>query len=782
MKNWILQVIVTAAMLVTGPLCFSQEKLPQLGKVPISEIIKHLSLQQKVDLVVGKGFSFPGLKMVAHDTTANKITGISGYTVAIPGLGIPSLGMADGPSGIHRFYMSPKDSADGLFATAWPVGTLLASSWDTSLVRKVGVAFGKEIKSYGIDFILGPGVNIQRNPLGGRNFEYYSEDPLLSGMTAAAMINGIQSQGVGATIKHFAANNQETDRNSINEIISQRALREIYLRNFRIAIQGSHPWAVMSSYNKINGSYTSQSRDLLTSILRDDWGYKGFVMTDWFGGTDPVAQMKAGNNLLMPGTPTQVKDILAAVKNGELSEAQLDKNVEGILTVMLKTPTFRHYNYSNQAPLKQDAILAREAAGESMVLLKNKAHVLPAPKGETIALYGNHGYDLITGGSGSGDVNKAYAVSLADGLTHAGYQLLPPLADEYEKYIADYKAAHPKKGILQEMMNPTPEAPEFSLHFGDLGSSADKADMAIIYIARNAGEGKDLKVSEDFELSSREVQLIDSVTQAYHAKNKPVVAVLNIGCAMDLTGLKDKVDAILLAWDPGQEGGNAMADVLSGKVDPSGKLATTFPASYNDEPSAKNFPGKELPGKAEMSVVGRSVPAEVTYQEGIYVGYRYFSTFHVKPAYEFGYGMSYTDFNYKNLKLSSHSFHEMLTAKVTITNTGKVAGKEVAELYLSAPHPTMDKPSEELKGFAKTRLLEPGESQTLVFTLHPMDLASFNTGQSAWVADPGTYEVKIGASCEDIRLVKSFNLDKSMVVEKVHNALGPQVEIDELKH
>lgn len=782
MKKVVLPFISTVAILVAGPLGYSQGKLPQLGEDPTSEVIKHLTLEQKVDLVVGKGFSVPGLKMVAHDTTANKITGISGYTVAIPALGIPSLGMADGPSGIHRFFMSAQDSADDLFATAWPVGTLLASSWDTSLVRKVGVAFGKEIKAYGIDFILGPGVNIHRNPLGGRNFEYYSEDPLLSGQTAAAMINGIQSQGVGATIKHFAANNQETDRNSIDEIISQRALREIYLRNFKIAIQHSHPWAIMSSYNKINGSYTSESHDLLTSILRDDWGYKGFVMSDWFGGIDAVAQMKAGNNLLMPGTPAQVNAILAAVRSGDLPEAQLDRNVEGILNIMVKTPTFKHYHFPNHADLKGDALIAREAAAESMVLLKNENHALPIThEGETIALFGNHGYDLITGGSGSGDVNKAYAVSLADGLTHDGYQLQKSVAEQYENYMADYKAKHPKKGILQEMMNPTPEAPEFALNYEGLPQTAESADMAIIYIGRNAGEGKDLKVQGDFELTSLEVQMIDSVTQAFHAKNKPVVAVLNIGCAMDLTGLKDEVDALLLAWQPGQEGGNAMADVLGGKVDPSGKLATTFPASYTDEPSSKNFPGKELPGKAVMSVVGRAVPAEVTYQEGIYVGYRYFSTFNVKPAYEFGYGLSYTDFSYKDLSLSSNSFQGKLIARVTITNTGKVAGKEVAELYLSAPHPTIDKPSEELKGFAKTRLLKPGQSETLVFTLKPMDLASYNTSQSAWIADPGKYEVKIGGSSEDIKLIKSFTLSKSILVEKVHNALAPQREIDELK-
>src|SRR5579872_401804 len=352
-----------------------------------------MTLEEKVKVVVGKGFSMPGMHMNANDTTPDKLNTISGHTIAIRKYGIPSIGMADGPAGIHRFVMTARDSAEHLFSTAWPVGTLLASSWDTALVRKVGVAFGEEIKGYGIDFILGPGANIHRNPLGGRNFEYYSEDPLISGSSAAAIINGIQSQGVGATLKHFAANNQETNRNSVNEIISERALREIYLRNFEIAVKKSQPWTIMSSYNLVNGTYTSESNDLITKILRDDWGFKGFVMTDWFGGKDAVAQMQAGNNLLMPGSPAQIKALVDAVKSGKLSEAVLDKNVEGILNVMLKTLTAKGFDYPNKADLKAHAGIARMAAAESMVLLKNTGNALPAKSGVSVALFGTHGYD-----------------------------------------------------------------------------------------------------------------------------------------------------------------------------------------------------------------------------------------------------------------------------------------------------------------------------------------------------------------------------------------------------
>ena len=781
MKNIKCRSMVIAALVMSAAGVFAQEKLPQFGKDPVKEIVKHMTLEDKVKMVVGKGFSLPGLNMGSNDNTPDKIFAVSGHTIPIAKFGIPNISMADGPSGIHRWAMTAKDSANNAFSTAWPVGTLLASSWDTTLINKVGVAFGEEIKDYGIDFILGPGANIHRNPLGGRNFEYYSEDPLVSGSAAAAIINGIQSQGVGATLKHFAANNQETNRNSVNEIISERALREIYLRNFEIAVKRSQPWTIMSSYNLVNGTYTSESNDLITKILRDDWGFKGFVMTDWFGGKDAVAQMQAGNNLLMPGSPAQIKAIVEAVKSGKLSEAILDKNVEGILNVLLKTLTAKGFAYPDKTDLKAHARVARMAAAESMVLLKNTSNALPARSGASVALFGTHGYDLIAGGTGSGDVNKPYAISLAEGLTNAGYKVDATLEKNYRDYLAAYAAKHPKRPLLQEIMNPTPFAPEYQVDGGSAAAKADASDIAIIYIGRNAGEGNDRKVDGDYRLTSQEQDMIAQVTEAFHAKHKPVIAVLNIGGVIDVTTFRDKVDAILLAWEPGQEGGNAIADVLSGKVNPSGKLATTFPAAYSDVPSAKNFPGKEFPEKATTGMMGKSIPAEVIYQEGIYVGYRYYNTFKVKPAYEFGYGLSYTSFSYSNLTLSSAAFNGKIVAAVTITNTGKVSGKEVAELYLTAPKVGLDKPSEELKGFAKTKLLNPGESQTLTFTLNGKDLASFNTAQTAWIADAGKYEVKIGASSEDIKLSKPFTLAKTLTVEKVHKALAPQVAIDELK-
>jgi len=784
MRSYCLHQVLLCVAVFISFTAQSQNKTPQLGKDPIPDVIKAMTLEEKAKLVVGKGLSIPGISLGAQpDDSPDKIAGISGHTIPNSRLGIPSLNLADGPAGIHRFMMTGKDSADNLFSTAWPVGTLLASSWDTSLVKKVGAAFGNEIKEYGIDFILGPGVNIHRNPLGGRNFEYYSEDPLVSGKMAAAIINGIQSQGVGATIKHFAANNQETNRNSVNTIASERGLREIYLKNFEIAIKNSQPWAVMSSYNLINGTYTSESRDLITTILKDEWGFKGFVMTDWFGGKDAVAQLKAGNNLLMPGTSAQVKAIIDAVKNGQLSESVLDENIAGILRVMLQTPTFKSYQYSNHPDLKQHAQVSREAASESMVLLKDNGNALPIKNSAGVAVFGNHAYDLIAGGTGSGDVNKAYAVSLAEGLTNAGYKTDKDVQQAYVNYLNDYSAKHPKKNLLLEMMNPTPMAPEYTFDKNSVDQRAAAADVAIFYIGRNAGEGNDRKVAGDYELTSQEKEMLTTVADAFHAKHKPVVVVLNIGGVIDVASFRDKVDAILLAWQPGEEGGNAIADILSGKVNPSGKLATTFPASYNDEFSAKNFPGKEFPDKATTGMFGmKQVPAEVTYEEGIYVGYRYFNSFSVKPAYEFGYGLSYTSFDYSPVKLNTSGFDGKLTATVTITNKGKVAGKEVVQLYLSAPQVKLDKPSEELKGFAKTGLLQPGKSETLTFTLNAEDLASFDTNTSSWIAEAGKYNVSIGASSLDIKSTASFNLSKELVVEKVHKVLTPQVNINETKN
>ncbi len=780
--------IIFSTVIIGKASAQNKQPPPQLGKNTIKEVIAAMTLEEKAQLVVGKGFKLPGDKSDAEGPqvgqTKDKVAGAAGTTLAIPRLGIPSIVVSDGPAGVRIDSIRNDDHSKTYYATAWPVGALLASSWDTALVKKAGAAFGNEVHEYGIDILLGPGMNIHRNPLGGRNFEYYSEDPLVSGSIAAAMVNGIQSNGVGTSIKHFVANNEETNRNTINVIMSERALREIYLKGFEIAVKGSRPWTVMSSYNLLNGSYTSESHDLLSMVLRKDWGYKGFVMSDWFGGKDPVAQMKAGNNLLMPGRPKQTQAIIDAVKAGTLDEKMLDENIAGILNIILKSPAFKRYKFSNRPDLKKHAALSRSVATEGMVLLKNTDNALPIKKNvHSIALFGINGYDLIAGGTGSGDVNKAYKVSLAQGLSNAGYLLDPNLKSVVGAYLTEEKAKRPKKTLLEEFKDPTPPIPELATGNDGIAKEADAMDMAIISIGRNSGEGNDRKLEGDYYIGETEKNLLKNVTDAFHAQNKKVIVVLNIGGVIDVMGWRDAPDAILLAWQPGLEGGNSITDVLTGKVNPSGRLATTFPATYNDVSSAKNFPGKEFPEQATKdTALGRkSVPAEVVYEEGIYIGYRYYNTFHVKTAYEFGYGLSYTRFGYSNLALSSSTFSGTLTATVTITNSGSVAGKEVVQLYLSAPEKQLDKPSAELRAFAKTNLLQPGQSQTITFVLHPSDLASFDEKSSSWLAEAGTYKVAIGASSTNFKLTKTFTLARDLVTEKTSKALMPQVEIKEMK-
>ncbi len=803
MKKVLIALVLSVSLCVAG---FSQNaNTPKLGKDPVSKVVAAMTLEEKASLVVGTGMRMPGGPPPSANSgnspaespanppsspvigqTQALVPGAAGTSFSLPRLGITPMVLTDGPAGV-RISPTRENDNNTYYCTAFPVGTLLASTWDTELVNKVGQAMGNEVLEYGADILLGPGMNIHRNPLCGRNFEYYSEDPYITGKMGAAMVNGVESEGAGTSIKHFDANNAETNRNSLNTIISERALREIYLEGFRIAVQESQPWTVMSSYNLINGTYASESSDLLTNILRKDWGFKGFVMTDWFGGKDPVAQMIAGNDLLMPGTPGQVKTIVEAVQEGKLDIKILDRNVTRILNIMLQSPRFKGYKYSNKPDLNAHAEITRQAASEGMILLKNTTGTLPFNKEiKNIAAFGNTSYDIITGGTGSGDVNEAYSVSLIEGLENAGYKVNDGLKSLYTNYLELTKEGRPKRRGFMAMMGSN-SIEEMTLNTDIINGMANVSDAAIITIGRNSGEGRDRKNEKgDFQLSDQEQLLIKDVSDAFHTKGKKVVIILNIGGVIETASWRDVPDAILLAWQGGQETGNSIADIISGKVDPSGKLATTFPVTYDDVPSSKTFPGKELPSdqsadQGPVSSFMRIRPAEVTYKEGIYVGYRYYETFNVQPAYEFGFGLSYTNFEYSNIKLSSPRFREKMTVTVEIKNIGTVAGKQVAELYLSAPAKKLDKPVIELKGFAKTRLLQPGESQTMTFTLNSRSLASFDTPSSTWVAEAGKYDVKIGASSEDIRQSASFTLDKDLKVKKDTVSLVPKVEIDEIK-
>ena len=797
-------------LILAAVVLFSNQSIAKSNdKKDVAAIIKSMSLEEKAQLVVGTGMYFPmpdsilekmppsfGGKLdtiTPYGKMVKKIRtylpGTAGVTAEYPAYGVSSQTLADGPAGLR---ISPtREGKDGTFyCTAFPIATVMASSWDTELVESVGKAMGKEVLEYGADVLLAPALNIQRDPLCGRNFEYYSEDPLVAGKMAAAMVKGIQSNGVGTSIKHFAVNNQETNRLSVDVIVSERALREIYLKGFEIVVKEAKPWTVMSSYNKVNGVYTSESHDLLTKILRNDWGFEGYVMTDWGGGSDAVAQMKAGNDMIQPGSLETIKTIVEAVNAGQLDEAILDKNVERILKIMTRTPRYRDYNVSNRPDLNAHAEITRQAATDGMVLLENNGALPFAENIKNVAAFGNTSYDFIAGGTGSGDVNEAYTVSLMQGLQNAGYKTYDDLKETYETYMKEARKVQDNPGnFLAELLGGKIPVEEMQLDASIAKNMADKADIALITIGRNAGEGGDRKAVEgDFYLNQTEKELIKTVTDAFHARGKKSIVILNVGGVVETASWRNIPDAVLCAWQPGQEGGNSVVDVLSGKVNPSGKLAQTFPIKYDDGSSSENFPGVaikvegEEDNSADLSGFSmmRRVPWEVVYEEDIYVGYRYFNTFDVPVAYEFGYGKSYTTFEYSNLKLSDSQFDGKITVSVNVKNTGDVAGKEVVQVYVSAPEGRLTKPEEELVAFGKTAPLKPGESAKMEFSIDAFLLASFDEESSSWIAEAGTYTVKIGASSKDIKEKAIFTIANDMGVETVSKAMVPQREFERL--
>ena len=742
---------------------------PQLREDNIDEVLKAMTLQEKATLLVG-GARAAMVNGVTSGVSAN-VPGAAGNTRPVERLGIPVTVLADGPAGL-RIQPTREGDANTYYCTGFPVGTLLASSWDLSLVQSVTEAMGNEVLEYGVDVLLAPGMNIHRNPLCGRNFEYFSEDPLLSGKMAAAYVKGIQSNGVGTSIKHYAANNQETNRNEDDAIISQRALREIYLKNFEIAVKEAQPWTVMSSYNKLNGDYTQQSEGLLTTVLRDEWGFQGIVMTDWGNKAGTVKSAKAGNDLMEPGNQNEIDRIIAGVQDGTISQEELDRNVRNMLTYIVKTPRFKGYKFSNKPDLKAHAQVARKAAGESIVLLRNNG-ALPLAGTGKVALYGVSAIDFVAGGTGSGDVNKAYVVNMVEALEGAGFTLEKSLRDFYFAYLKYDKAQAKLSGNGGFWFSPR-KAPEVAIPANAIGNQAKANDVAVVVLGRNAGEGADRKMMDDFELTSVERELLQNVSASYHAAGKKVVVILNVGGVIETNSWKNLVDAIVLPWSPGQEGANAVVDVLTGKVNPSGKLPMTFPVNFMDHPSSANFPYNYTASSSRGFSWGPRQPQKdvdyTRYEEGIWVGYRHFVTRDVAVSYPFGFGLSYTHFAYSKpvVKATADGF----TASVTVTNTGKVAGKEVVELYVSAPAGGLEKPARELKAFGKTRELKPGESQTLTLSVSAYELASFNEAASAWETAAGKYNVQFGASVDDIRCAATYTQKKARNWP-VHNVLAP---------
>ena len=739
----------------------------------VNDIVKAMTIEEKAQFLVG--LSKQGAADNSNGVIGNHsetVPGAAGTTRAIARLGIPETVLADGPAGIRIKPVRDNDPAT-YYATGFPVGTALACTWNTELVQQVGAAIGNEVLEYGCDVLLAPGMNLHRSPLCGRNFEYYSEDPLLTGRIAAAYVNGVQSQGVGVSAKHFAGNSQEVNRLGVDEVISQRALRELYLKGFEICVREAQPWTIMSSYNRLNGPYTQECHELLTTILRDEWGFEGIVMTDWTGQRNTALQIEAGNDLMQPGEPRQVQEIIDKVKSGELSQEALDICVGRVLQYVTKTPHFRGYKFSNKPDLKAHAQVTRQSATEGMVLLKNDQQTLPleAAQLQKVAVFGITSYDFIAGGTGSGDVNKAYTIDLMQGLENAGISVTEDLAKMYRGYKEYMYARQEAERDPNEWWWGARKLDEMPVAQITIEKQAQQADVALVTLGRQAGEGNDRYIDNDFNLTEVERQLLNAVCQEFHKVGKRVVVVMNMGGVMETASWKALPDAILMAWQPGQEGGNSVVDVLLGKENPSGRLSMTFPLAIMDVPSTRNYPhvGKEERGKDRRNI------DYTLHQEGLNVGYRYFNTQAKAVSYPFGYGLSYTTFAYSRpvIKAVKDGFE----AQITVTNTGQVAGKEVVQLYVSAPAGGLEKPANELKSFAKTRTLQPGESQTLTMKVTNYELASFNEATQCWETAAGQYTVSFAANVEEPRATARYTLRKAESVQ-CHDVMRPDRSLE----
>ncbi|HWW14351.1 MAG TPA: glycoside hydrolase family 3 C-terminal domain-containing protein [Candidatus Dormibacteraeota bacterium] len=697
--------------------------------------------------------------LVGRMTLQEKVAMLSGadwmQTVPNQRLGIPSIKMADGPLGI-RSWAGPSRKTGGMSAkmqvmtTAFPAGVAMAATWDTELVQAEGKAIGEEVKALGRDMILGPTVNINRTPLWGRNFEGYGEDPYLTSRLAVAYINGVQGEGVIATVKHFAANNQEFERHRVNVKVDERALNEIYFPAFKAAVEEAGVWSVMSAYNKLNGVYCAEDSYLLKDMLRQHWNFKGFVVSDWGSTYSSAATVNAGMDLEMPGgTPMQEwlkepdtiaagngagwlapEKVLPEVKSGKISTATIDENVGDILRVIFVSGQFdKPHTATGEIDTAEQRALARKASDESIVLLKNNGDILPLDpsKIHSLVVIGPNAAIARTGGGGSSLVVPKYSVSPLKGIQdRAG-----------ERVKVSYALGVSMEG--EDHAKDTAEARTQLIE--QAARAAATADAAVIVVGRSAK-----LESEDFDIKSLDLpagqdDLIDAVANA----NKNTVVVINAGGPITMSRWIGKVPAILDLWYGGQEGGNAIADVLFGDANPSGKLPVSFVKQWKDSPAYGHYPGENL---------------QVDYAEGIYVGYRYFDKRNIEPLFPFGYGLSYTNFDYSDLKVSPDKAAPSQSVGVTlrVRNSGSRAGAEVVELYLHDAHSTVDHPIQELKGFRRV-VLAPGETRVVDFTLDRSAMAYYSTAKRDWVAEPGQFDVLVGSSSRDIRLKGSFDLE-----------------------
>ncbi|WP_025688387.1 beta-glucosidase family protein [Paenibacillus zanthoxyli] len=660
-------------------------------------------------------------KWLGQLTLDEKISLVAGKdlwsTSAVERLGIPSLCMTDGPHGVRK-------EQDGTLlgvskpATCFPTSSGLASSWNVELMEQIGVSLGKECRQLGVQILLGPGINMKRSPLCGRNFEYYSEDPFLAGEMAAAFIRGVQSRNIGTSLKHFACYNTEFERMTISSEVDERTMREIYLAAFERVVKKAAPWSIMSSYNKVNGTYASENRLLLTDILRGEWNFSGFVMSDWLAVNDRVKALQAGLDLEMPGPAlSNGKQLQEALHSGELAEETLDGAVLNVLSAVEKSlggtgPAPDDLDWS----LEQAHRLARTAAEESMVLLKNDNRLLPLePSGlPSIAIIGrNAKFPLIQGG-GSSSINPSFLEIPFDEIVKMldpGTQII--YADGYDEDGAV------NQGLISEAVR-----------------AALQAEVVLLFAGSTELEGND---RESMDIPAGHSALLQAVASVH----KSCVVVLNNGSAVDMREWISDASAVLEAWLPGQAGGSALARLLFGEVNPSGKLAETFPVKLSDNPSYLNFPGDN----------GKTV-----YGEGLFIGYRYYDRKEIEPLFPFGYGLSYTSFDYTDLEVVRKPEEGGFAVSVKVTNTGSRCGKEIVQLYVSDPDCELVRPDRELKGFAKVEL-SPDETQTVTLQLEKSDFSYYHPAAGGWTADSGDFILSIGASSRDIRLSTRVHIE-----------------------
>jgi beta-glucosidase len=647
-------------------------------------------------------------------------TGASPWqTVAVERLGIPAITVSDGPHGVRRCKDLEGLMQESLPATCFPTASALAATWDVDLLYELGQALADECIALGVDILLGPGNNMKRSPLCGRNFEYYSEDPFLGGEMAASFINGVQSKGVGTSLKHYAANNQEFQRFTIDARVDERALREIYLAGFERAVKKAKPWTVMCAYNRLNGAFCSEHHRLLEEILRDEWGFEGFVMSDWGAVRDRVPALAAGLELEMPGPSAhRVQSVIDAVNEGALDEAVLDVAVERLLKIIFRAVETE----KEQTELDVDGHhgLARRIAAEAIVLLKNENNLLPLKDAETLAVIGKSAQEPYYQGGGSSHINPTQV--------DVPFNELKELAGGVELvYVDGYSM---EQGFDQALIDEAVQV-------------AQQAEVALLFIALPGYKESEGYDRGDLDLTEQQVALIKAVA----AVQPKTVVVLNNGSAVAMSEWIDDVGAVLEAWMTGQAGGGAIADILFGRVNPSAKLAETFPLRVEDTPSFLNFPGEN---------------GTVRYGEGLFIGYRYYDTRDVDVLFPFGYGLSYTTFEYANLQVSAERFKDVdgLTVSVDVTNTGDVAGKEIVQVYVHDRESRLQRPYKELKGFAKVELA-PGETKTVTVALDERAFAYYDPAHAEWVTEGGEFDVLVGRSAADIVLEAAVRMEST---------------------